>query len=190
MNAETGLHTGVWVYLGVWIPNRCYVQAFESATAATYRCLYSQPRLHMGVWIPNRGYTQVFGVPNRRLCKLPRQTVTSGSGILRNFFGSRNRSETFRNDSGMVLERFSDQVVNSGSDSDQFLMTWAQSLCQARTWALETGPGASWGASLVILFLFRPEEKIQSFFLGEGSGVLLSLKKFHRKFSSGLKKYE
>ena len=29
MEAETGLHTGVWVCPGVWIPNRGYGQVFE-----------------------------------------------------------------------------------------------------------------------------------------------------------------
>ena len=67
--AETGLHTDVWVCPGVWIPNLGYTQVFEYAKAfgspsgATYRRLDPQPRLHTGVWSPNRGYTQVFGSP-------------------------------------------------------------------------------------------------------------------------------
>ena len=68
---KLGLHTGVQVCPGVWIPNRGYIQAFGSPTAATYRCLDSQPRRHTSVWIPSWGYTRVFGVPNGRLCKLP-----------------------------------------------------------------------------------------------------------------------
>ena len=92
------LHTGVWVYPGVWIlnwgytqvfeyarafgspngatyrrlgPNRGYIQVFGFPTAATHGCLDPQPGLHTGVWTPNRGYTRVVGVPSRRLCKLP-----------------------------------------------------------------------------------------------------------------------
>ena len=42
MAAETGLHTGVWVYPGVWIPNRGHLQVF--------------------------GYTQLFGSPNHSVC--------------------------------------------------------------------------------------------------------------------------
>ena len=52
MEAETGLHTGVWVCPGVWIPNRGYTQVFEYAQASG-----SQLGLFTDVWIPNRGYT-------------------------------------------------------------------------------------------------------------------------------------
>ena len=56
--AETGLHTGVWVCPGVWVPSRGYTrvfeyaQVFESPIGATHRCLESQPGLNTGVWIP------------------------------------------------------------------------------------------------------------------------------------------
>ena len=77
-----GLHTGVWVYAGVWIPSWGYTQvleyarAFGSPTGATYRrldpqtastyrcfgfpaatthgCLDPQPGLHTGVWSPKQ----------------------------------------------------------------------------------------------------------------------------------------
>ena len=66
MEAKTGLHIGVWVYPGVWIPIWGYTQVFENArafgspTGAMYRRLVPQPRLHTDVWIPNRGYIQVL----------------------------------------------------------------------------------------------------------------------------------
>ena len=98
MEAETGLHTGVWVCPGVWIANQGYIQVFEyaqafgSPTGATYRRLDPKPRLHTGVWSPNRGYTRVFGVPNRgytrvfgvpngRSCKLPVSTSRPAANI-------------------------------------------------------------------------------------------------------------
>ena len=64
---EMGLHTDVWVCLGVGIPNWGYTwvfdyaQAYETPLGATYRCLKLQPGLQTGDWIPNRGYTQVLG---------------------------------------------------------------------------------------------------------------------------------
>ena len=59
LDPQLGLHTGVRVCPGVWIPKRGYVQAFGSPTAATHGCLESQPRLHTGVWSPKRAIVQV-----------------------------------------------------------------------------------------------------------------------------------
>ncbi len=59
--AETGLHTGVWVFPAEWVPNQGYTQAFEyaqvfgSAIGSTDR-RFGSP---IGLGIPNRGYTEV-----------------------------------------------------------------------------------------------------------------------------------
>ena len=64
MKAQMGLHTGVWVRPGVWIPNRGYTQVFEYTqafgfpTAATHGCLDLHPGLHTGVWSPTGAIVQ------------------------------------------------------------------------------------------------------------------------------------
>ena len=81
LDPQLGLHTGVRVCSGVWIPNwgyvqafgipnRGYIQVFGFPTAATHGCLDPQPRLHTGVWSPKRAIVQVASMLafSRRLC--------------------------------------------------------------------------------------------------------------------------
>ena len=85
MAAETGLHRGVWVYPGLWIPNWGliqmyeYAQVFGSPIGATHRCSESQPRLHTGVWIPNRGYEKVVWSPKQAIVQVATEIAAASS---------------------------------------------------------------------------------------------------------------